>query len=163
MTRFTLRQATGSDARFLGDMLVEASEWMPARTRSRSDVLADPSTAKYIEGWKRPGDAGMVAIDSSASPIGACWYRLLPPDDPGYGFVAPGVPELTLGVTPVWRAQGVGRALLAAVLAQARLSGHTRISLSVERANHAQRLYVSEGFRSVVRGTDSDTMVRILR
>jgi GNAT superfamily N-acetyltransferase len=163
MTRFSLREATGTDARFLGDMLVEASEWLPSRTRSRVDVIADPGTAKYIQGWKRSGDAGMVAIDTTASPIGACWYRLLPPDDPGYGYVAPGVPELTLGVTPVWRAQGVGRALLAAVLAQARAAGHRRISLSVERANHAQRLYISEGFQTVEKGADSDTMVRVLR
>lgn len=163
MDRFTLREATGSDARFLGDMLVEASEWMPARTRSRVDVLADPKTAKYIEGWKRPGDAGMLAVDRAGSPIGACWYRLFAAHDPGYGFVAPGVPELTLGVLPIWRAQGVGRALLAAVLAQARANGCTRISLSVERANHAQRLYVSEGFHTIMKDTNSDTMVRILR
>ena len=163
MTRFSLRDATGADARFLGDMLVEASEWLPARTRSRVEVLADPKTAKYVSGWKRPGDAGTIAIDGAAWPIGACWYRLLPPDDPGYGFIGAGVPELTLGVAPVWRAQGVGRALLTAVIDQARAEGHTRISLSVERANHAQRLYISEGFSTVVSGADSDTMVRVLR
>lgn len=163
MTRFTLREATGSDARFLGDMLFEASEWMPTRTRTRVDVLAGPTTAKYIAGWKRPGDGGTVAIDSAGTPIGACWYRLLPAHDPGYGFVAPGVPELTLGVVPVWRAQGIGRALLEAVVVQARAAGHTRISLSVERANHARRLYVSEGFHTVEAGVDADTMVRILR
>jgi GNAT superfamily N-acetyltransferase len=163
MDRFTLREATGSDARFLGDMLVEAAEWMPSRTRSRLDVLADPNIGKYIREWKRPGDAGMVAVDGTASPIGACWYRLFPAEYPGYGFVAPGVPELTLGVTPGWRAQGVGRALLAAVIAQARAGGHTRISLSVERANHAHRLYISEGFHTVASGPGSDTMVRVLR
>ncbi len=163
MARFTLREATGSDARFLGDMLVEASQWMPTQSRARVDVLADAATAKYISGWMRPGDAGTVAADSLGTPIGACWYRLLPSHNPGYGFVAPGVPELTLGVVPGWRAQGVGRALLVAVLAQARAHGHRRISLSVERANHAQRLYISEGFHTVHSGTDSDTMVRVLR
>lgn len=163
MTRFTVREATGSDARFLGDMLFEASDWMPTRTRSRVDVLADRATAKYITGWKRPGDGGSVAIDSAGNPIGACWYRLFPAHDPGYGFVAPGVPELTLGVVGVWRAQGVGRALLEAVMDHARASGHTRISLSVDRANHAQRLYISEGFHTVLSETSSDTMVRILR
>jgi hypothetical protein len=81
MNRFTLREATGSDARFLGDMLVDASEWKPSRTRSRIEVLADPTAAKYIDGWKRQGDAGMVAIDSTAFPIGACWYRLFSTDD----------------------------------------------------------------------------------
>lgn len=163
MTRFTLREATGSDARFLGDMLFEASEWMPTRTRTRVDVLARPTTAKYIAGWKRPGDGGSVAMDSAGTPVGACWFRLLPAHDPGYGFVAPGVPELTLGVVPVWRAQGIGRALLEAVVVQARAAGYTRISLSVDRANYAQRLYVSEGFHTVEKSTGADTMVRVLR
>ncbi|GHD49986.1 GNAT family N-acetyltransferase [Mycetocola manganoxydans] len=163
MAGFTLREATGSDARFLGDMLVEASEWMPGRTRSRIDVLSDPDTAKYIDRWQRPGDAGTVAVDSAGSPIGACWFRLLPVHNPGRGFVASGVPELTLGVVPVWRAQGVGRALICAVLEQARSAGYSRLSLNVGRANYAQRLYLSEGFLPVVRGPDSDTMVRILR
>lgn len=163
MDRFTLREATESDARFLGDMLVEASEWMPARTRFRVDVLADPNTAKYIEGWKRPGDAGTVAVDRAGSPIGACWYRLFAAHNPGFGFVAHGVPELTLGVLPIWRAQGVGRALLGAVLDQARAGGYPRISLSVGRANHAQGLYVSEGFHAIGVGLESVTMVRALR
>jgi hypothetical protein len=38
-----------------------------------------------------------------------------------------------------------------------------RISLSVGLANHAQCLYISEGFSIVASGADSDTMVRVLR
>jgi hypothetical protein len=38
-----------------------------------------------------------------------------------------------------------------------------RISLSVGLANRAQCLYISEGFSTVEKGKDSDTIVRILR
>ena len=163
MATFRLRKAARTDARFLGDMLVEALNWAPSRSVARVDALADPAVARYIEGWKRPGDAGMVAVDAAGSPIGACWYRLFPEHSPGFGFVAPGVPELTLGVTGVWRAQGIGRELLRAVLVQARQHGHTRISLSVDRANFASRLYLAEGFVEVRRSETSLVLVRLLR
>jgi GNAT superfamily N-acetyltransferase len=163
MATSRLRKATRTDARFLGDMLVEALNWAPSRSITRVDALADPAVARYISGWKRPGDAGMVAVDAAGNPIGACWYRMFPAHAPGRGFVAPGVPELTLGVATVWRAQGIGRDLLRAVIVQARQQGHSRLSLSVDRANFASRLYSAEGFVPVRRGETTDVLVRVLR
>lgn len=158
-----IRRATAADASFLADMLVEAIDWHAQRSRRKVDLLADPMVARYLKGWKRPTDDGVLALDAQGMPIGACWYRVLPRHEPGHGFVAPGVPELTLGVKPVWRAQGVGRALLQALCAVAAERGHQRISLSVAPANFAQRLYVSEGFVVVPSAGDADTMVRTLR
>lgn len=160
---YRIRRATRGDASFLVEMVCEAANWHPDRTRPKADLLADPAVMRYARGWKRPADDGVVAVDDAGESIGACWYRVLPRNDPGYGFVATGVPELTLGVRPMWRARGVGRALLRAACDLAREAGHQRISLSVERANFAERLYRSEGFVVMTSGPDSDTMVRTLR
>jgi ribosomal protein S18 acetylase RimI-like enzyme len=157
-----IRPGTTDDARFLTDMLVEAANWNANSARPRVAVLADPNTTRYITGWQRPSDRGLIAEDSEGSPVGACWFRLFPQNKPGYGFVAAGVPEITLGVSPIWRAQGVGRALLRETIALAGEQGYQRLSLSVERGNHAQKLYQSEGFKVVASGTNSDTMVRAL-
>jgi GNAT superfamily N-acetyltransferase len=163
MTAFLLRPAVGEDARFLADMLVEAANWSPGSHRPRLQVLADPALSPYVSGWMRPADAGIVAESPAGDPIGACWFRLFDSAKPGAGFVAGGVPELTLGVGRQWRAQGVGRELLRGVSVMARTAGHARLSLSVDHGNFAHRLYVSEGF-VVVSSTDhSDTMVKILR
>ncbi|MFP3465778.1 GNAT family N-acetyltransferase [Leifsonia sp. SIMBA_070] len=163
MNAFHIRPAVGPDARVLADMLVEASNWNPVRSRTRVTVLEDASVRRYIAGWQRPSDFGCVAEDARGVAVGATWARLFPANEPGYGFVASGVPELTLGVYPPWRAQGVGRALLRELARQAAARGHARLSLSVERANFAQRLYVSEGFVTVASGDDADTMVRTVR
>ncbi|MFF8807851.1 GNAT family N-acetyltransferase [Streptomyces omiyaensis] len=160
---FSLRKATGGDAEFLVDMLMEATNWDPGREAvTRARVLAERRTAHYVEGWPRAGDLGLVAVAPDGRPIGAVWLRLFPHDDPGYGFVAPDVPELTLGVAAAWRRRGVGRALLAEAARRAAEHGHTRLSLSVERANHAHRLYADEGFETVESGVNSDTMVKPL-
>ena len=111
----------------------------------------------------RPGDAGFVAVDAHGDPIGAAWYRMLPRTDPGMGYVGTGVPELIIGVRPIWRAHGVGRALLQRLCEHARGAGFARISLSVERGNFAQTLYRSEGFAVTTAGVGRDTMVKRLR
>jgi GNAT superfamily N-acetyltransferase len=111
-------------------------------------------------GLAPPGDLGVIA-EADAVPTGAAWLRFFPPDHPGYGFVAPDVPELTIGVTAAWRGRGVGRALLRAVTGAGAQAGITRVSLSVERKNFARALYLAEGF-TVVDASDpqSDTMVK---
>ena len=77
--------------------------------------------------------------------------------------MASGVPELTVGVAASWRGQGAGRALLRAIAGQARSAGIGQISLSVERKNYAQRLYLSEGYRIVdASDAQSDIMVKVL-
>lgn len=163
MAGFRIRQAAAEDARILADMLVEAANWNALRARPRVAVLEDPKVLRYVAGWKRPGDFGCVAEDVHGAPVGACWARLFPADEPGSGFVAVGVPELTLGVNAQWRAQGVGRALLQELGRLAAGSGANRLSLSVERANFAQRLYVSEGYITVESRATADTMVRAVR
>ncbi|MEV0945566.1 GNAT family N-acetyltransferase [Rhodococcus sp. NPDC049939] len=160
---FSLRVATREDAEFLVDMLVAAVNWDSARKMvSRGEVLADRRTAHYVEGWPKADDLGLVAVDSGGQSVGAVWLRLFDSGDPGYGFVAADIPELSIGVVPSWRGKGVGRALLTAMARRATESGFSRICLSVERANRAHGLYVDEGFTTVESGPDSDTMVKVL-
>ena len=162
MSPFTVRTAKREDSRALTDALVEARNWNPGVTEPRVSIMADPAVRRYIANWGRPGDAGVVAEDSEKTPIGACWYRLFSAQEPGFGFIGTGVPELILGVSPVWRAQGVGRALLQEVLERARSAGFARISLSVQKGNYAHRLYRSEGFSVVESRGSADVMVHSL-
>jgi ribosomal protein S18 acetylase RimI-like enzyme len=155
----TIRPAVPDDLDALVGALLHAVNWDAGRAAlDRPAVLADPHLAHYVVGWPGPGEPGVVATVDGA-PIGAAWLRRLPAEDPGYGFVAADVPEFSVGVDPQHRGRGVGRALLRRLLAEARAQGVRRVSLSVERANPARNLYLSEGF-VVVGGTDdADTMV----
>ena len=147
----------------MGDMLVEAVNWSSQwRPKSRKRIFATPALAHYISGWPRESDLGVIA-EADGQRIGAAWIRFRPAADPGYGFVAADVPELTIGVAAPWRGQGVGRGLLSAVAVAARSGGIARISLSVERKNYAHKLYLSEGYRIVDSSDpDADTMVKDL-
>jgi GNAT superfamily N-acetyltransferase len=161
--RWVIRRAAAKDGPFMADMLVEAANWSADwKKKTRRRVLSAPATAHYIAGWPRDTDLGVIA-EADGAPVGAAWLRFLPAADPGYGFLAPDVPELTIGVAGEWRGRGVGRALLRALAGQARSADIRQISLSVERKNFAQKLYLSEGYQVVDSSNEySDTMVKDL-
>jgi GNAT superfamily N-acetyltransferase len=159
---FTVRDALPADGVFLADMVVEAANWRPGSARPRHEVLASDDYQRYIAGWRRPGDVGLIAQNEGGEPVGAAWYRTFPRSEPGFGYVGTGVPELVIGVRPIWRAHGVGRMLLQRLGESARAQGVARLSLSVERDNFAVTLYRSEGFAVVSRGSGRDTMVKRL-
>ena len=110
--------------------------------------VSDPSISLYLEGWGRPGDAAVVALDpASGERIGAAWYRLMAPERPGYGLVDSSTPEIAIGVVAEARGRGVGSTLLPAIMNVARDEGFGAMSLSVRRNNAAAvRLYERNGF-----------------
>lgn len=154
----TVRSATATDAPFLTEMLVAAAYWRADGPEGTvEDVMASPSLAHYIEGWPRPGDQGVVALDER--PVGAAWMRYFPDDDPGFGFVDAATPEVGMGVLKDQRGRGVGGHLLTALIEVAREANLETLSLSVESDNYARRLYERVGFRTVSTVGDSVTML----
>jgi len=113
------------------------------------EIVNNPDIAKYVLGWGRPGDMGFAAIDTTSDlTIGAVWIRLFDSHNPGYGYVAEGVPELSIAILSGYRNLGIGTQLLNQMLAQA-AEQYTGISLSVTSENPAKRLYERLGFQAV--------------
>ena len=144
-------------------MLYEAATWRGgADVPAFADVVEEPATARYIEEWGRDGDVAVIA-EVAGRPVGAAWYRLFSREGPGHGFVDEAVPELSIAVAPEARGQGIGTALLRALVEQAGRDGFAALSLSVEEDNAAARLYAREGFERVGTSGGAATMVCRLR
>jgi GNAT superfamily N-acetyltransferase len=153
----SLRAATAHDVEALIDALCAAVNWHGRAPFSRDDVMSRPDLAHYVAEWPRAGDFGIVATVDDR-PVGAAWCRVFPAEDPGFGFVAPHVPEISMGVEAPHRGHGIGSSLLAALIAQARTHGCAAVCLSVEDENPARALYSRCGFIRVGRNGNSDTM-----
>lgn len=154
-SQFTIREAEGSDLRFLERVFFAAADWNPANAHGEQHWRADPMLEKYLGGWKRETDLGFL-VESGGEPVGGVWARYLPEADQGYGFVDEQTPELTIGVLDGYRGRGVGRLLVRAAIDAA----PAKLSLSVEDGNGAIRLYEEFGFVAVGRVGNSTTMVR---
>lgn len=152
-----LRPVTATDVPALWELLAVAVFADPPWTVNQ--VLAEPSIAHYLTGWPRPGDEGVVAVRGGDADgdwvgreavVGAAWYRFLPIEDPGYGFVDASIPELTIACHDHWQVpvgQGRGHLLLQALRRRAKAAGVSSLSLSVDPENErAVRLYRRCGF-----------------
>ena len=153
------RLSSRADPTFLAEMLYEAVNWRDDGAEERpplDELLARPELRRYVENWGRIGDFAIVALDRLDEPVGAAWFRRFDAEAPGYGFVAPDVPELSIAVYPECRGQHVGGLLLGSLVSRARADGYRAISLSVAVANPARRLYVRHGFEDVGPPDDKD-------
>ena len=69
MTDVTIRLATVADIPFLWHMLLESAfTTNDVREAWRRDAKPPPELVKYLEGWGRRGDAGVVAQDPDGTP-----------------------------------------------------------------------------------------------
>jgi len=127
---------------------------------SVADALDVPEVARYIVGFGRDGDLGLIA-ELDGRQVGAAWYRLFTVQEPGYGFVDAATPELGIAVVPAARRRGVATALLEALAAAARRDGIGALSLSVNADNPSRRLYERAGFVDV--RDDDGSYVMVLR
>ncbi len=158
----TIRPTTGEDEPILTDMLHLALYVPPDEPPLTREALQIPVIARYVRGWGRPGDLGVIAEASEDGTVmGAAWMRLFTEAEPGFGFVGPTTPELAIAVAPDHRGMGLGGTLLDRLEKLAR-PRYGALSLSVTKTNPAVRLYRRAGFVAVEAHGDSLTMMKRL-
>lgn len=161
MSAVTIRQLLGSDRWILREATLANMNW--SRTRfTLDDVDASPEISHYFTNFPSGADFGL-ADDEGGVVKAVAWLVHFSADDPGYGFVDPETPELSMTTFAAWRGLGIGSSLLSELISQARSRGVPAISLSVEDGNDARRQYERAGFSRVGRNASSDTMLLDLR
>ena len=108
---------------------------------------AAPPVAKYLVGWRRPGDFGFIA-EQNGEIIGAAWARCFPAEELRVPCGDEETPKVSIGVRPNARGKGVGEKLMRALIGEAARRG-LGLCLSVRSENPARRLYERLGFRGI--------------
>lgn len=144
-TPITLVTATSADEPFLWEMLVEAAHMAADGDATVAAAQQHPFLAKFVRGWGRPGDIGVIACGVAGERLGAAWVRHLTGPEQSYPAVDAAYPELAIAVRPQHAGRGLGAALLDRLITLAR-PVYPGLVLSVRAENPAQRLYARHGF-----------------
>lgn len=154
---YQIRGLRAEETPLLDSFLYEAIFIPEGVTPPPRSIVRDPSLSCYIDAFgSGTCDHALVAVLSDGTVTGAVWTRLLAEQSP----LAGDVPTLAIAVLPAHRGQGIGIALLHAMLRTLARHGWQRVALSVQKANPALRLYQRAGFTIVQDNDEELVMVR---
>lgn len=154
---FQIRSLRAEETPLLEIFLYEAIFIPEGVTPPPRSIVRDPSLSYYINAFgSGVCDHALVAVLSDGTVAGAVWTRLLA-DQASF---ASNVPTLAIAVLPAHRGQGIGTALLHAMLRTLARHGWQRVALSVQKANPALRLYQRAGFTTAQDNGEELVMVR---
>ena len=142
MKESVIREIRSEEIPLLNDFLYEAifiPEGVPAPPRS---IIEKEDLQVYVRDFGKEADDRCLVAQVDGKVVGAVWTRVM--ND--YGHVADGVPSLAVSLFKDYRNQGIGTELLREMLQLLRRDGYPQVSLSVQKANYAFRMYRKAGF-----------------
>jgi ribosomal protein S18 acetylase RimI-like enzyme len=158
---FKIRDIEPRDIPFLWEMLYQSLYVPEGEDPFPRDILNEPYIAKYIDDWGQKGDIGLLA-EKSNHPVGAAWLRLFSGENKGFGYVDSTTPDIGIALDEAYRGKGLGSRLMQELETRAITHGYKKLSLSVDPANPARRLYERNGYIHVGWCDTSWTMVKNL-
>ena len=140
-----IRRIQTEEIPVLDDFLYEAIFIPQGVVPPPRSIIEQEDLQVYVRGFgESPHDHCLVA-ECDGKIVGAVWVRLM--DD--YGHIDNQTPSLAISLYPDYRGQGIGTQLLRQMMELLRQEGYAQVSLSVQKANYALRMYQKAGFEIV--------------
>lgn len=153
--KYDIRKIREEEYGLLEDFLYEAifvPEGIPAPPR---EIIKRPELQIYTAGFgRKKGDLGLVA-EVGHRIVGAAWVRIM--DD--YGHIDDETPSCAISIYSGYRRLGIGTALMQEILRRSRENGYRQVSLSVQKANYAVKMYQNVGFE-IVKENEEEYIMR---
>lgn len=154
MKENVIREIRSGEIPLLNDFLYEAifvPEGVPAPPRS---IIGNEDLQVYVRDFGKEADDRCLVAEAGGKIVGAVWTRVM--ND--YGHIADGIPSLAISLYKDYRHQGIGTELLQEMLQLLRRDGYPQVSLSVQKANYAFRMYRKAGFE-VLKETEEEYLM----
>ena len=147
---YTIRKMAVPEYPLLSDFLYEAI-FIPDGIKPPRNIIASPELQVYVERFGALKDDFALVVEIEGKVVGAVWVRIM--ND--YGHIDEETPSLAISLYKEYRGQGIGTAMMKEMLALLKSHGYSRVSLSVQKANYATKLYLKVGFE-IVRENDEE-------
>lgn len=142
---YIIREMRESEYPLLNDFLYEAifiPEGVQAPPRS---IINTPPLQVYVSGFGSQEHDRALLAEVEGKVVGAVWVRIM--ED--YGHVDDQTPSLAVSLYKEYRGYGIGTAMMKEMLAALKKCGYEQVSLSVQKANYAVRMYRKLGFEII--------------
>ena len=154
----TIRKIQKHEYPSLDNFLYEAN-FIPAGIEPPpKTIITSPELQVYVERFGESKDDWGLAAEVDGKIVGAVWVRSM--ND--YGHIDAETPSLALSLYKDYRGFGIGTAMMKEILALLKSHGYSRVSLSVQKANYAAKMYLKIGFEIVKENEEEYIMVYYL-
>ncbi len=155
---YTIRKIQKHEYPLLNNFLYEAIFVPEGIEPPPKTIIASSELQVYVERFgELKDDIGLVAeIDGKI--VGAVWSRIM--ND--YGHIDNKTPSLAISLYKEYRGLGIGTVMMKEILALLKRHEYKRVSLSVQKANYAAKLYQKVGFKITDETEEEYIMVNYL-
>lgn len=143
--KYTIRKMTAQEYPLLDDFLYEAIFVPEGVEPPLKSIITAPELQIYVKDFGTSKDDFSLVAEVENKIIGAVWVRIM--ND--YGHIDDKTPSLAISLYKKYRGQGIGSSLIKEMLSLLQAHGYKRVSLSVQKANYAAKLYQKIGFRII--------------
>ena len=140
--KYTIREMTAQEYPLLDDFLYEAIFVPEGVDPPSKSIITAPELQIYVKDFGTSKDDFSLVAEVENKIIGAVWVRIM--ND--YGHIDDKTPSLAISLYKKYRGQGIGSSLIKEMLSLLQTHGYKRVSLSVQKANYAAKLYPKIGF-----------------
>ena len=151
----TIRKIQKQEYPLLDNFLYEAI-FIPEGIESPpKSIISSPELQIYVEHFGQSKDDWGLVAEVDGKIVGAVWVRIM--ND--YGHIDDETPSLAISLYKEYRGFGIGTAMMKKILTLLKSQGYSRVSLSVQKANYAAKIYLKIGFEIVRENEEEYIMV----
>ena len=140
-----LRLMDPSEYDLLRDFLYEAIFIPDGVEPPPRSIVERPELRIYYDGFGTGAADYCIVAEEDGRIVGAVWSRIM--ND--YGHIDDSTPSLAISLYKDCRGRGLGTELMRAIISLLADKGFERVSLAVQKANYAVKLYRKVGFEVV--------------
>lgn len=155
---YMIRKIQKHEYPLLNDFLYEAIFIPEGIKPPPKTIITSPELQIYVEHFGESKDDHGLVAEVDGKIVGAVWVRIM--ND--YGHVDDETPSLAISLYKEYRGFGIGTAMLKGILALLKSHGYQQVSLSVQKANYAAKLYLKVGFEVIRENEEEYIMVNYL-
>ena len=154
----TIREMQKQEYPLLDNFLYEAIFIPEGIEPPPKTIIASPELQVYVAHFGESEDDWGLVAEVDGKIIGAVWSRIM--ND--YGHIDDKTPSLAISLYKEYRGFGIGTAMMKEILTLLKSHGYSRVSLSVQKANYATKMYLKIGFEIVKENEEEYIMVYYL-